>query len=182
MYYYSNFREHLAVVAADVGWPEPDDYNVAERDQIDALTRDLDREVDRYPLIHAWRTSNGSQLQFWCRSCKTHHFHGRHLGKSRVEAIMRWDAEINWVPRSDAALPLWLWKAHLQRFADCRFNDNVPGGRGICTCPAGSGDGHRAPHCWNREGIWYEHGYILHEVEPNDGRALQKPKRKPRAK
>lgn len=158
------------------------DWTLAERDQMEALANYLNKELSRYPVIHAWRTKDGSQLQFWCKHCKDHHFHGRHLGLSRVEAINRWDAETNWVPRSDAILPHWLWVAHLQQFADCNFNDGVPGGRGFCTCPTGSSDGHRAPHCWNRQGAHYERGYILYEVEPNDARALQKPKRKPRAR
>lgn len=145
MYYYSSFREHLVIVANAMGLPRPEDYNVAERDQIDALTRDLDREVERYPVVHAWRTSDGAQLQFWCKFCKNHHFHGRHLGESRVEAIVRWDAESNWVPRADAVLPLRLWKRHLRQFSGCAHNDNLPRRRGFCTCPPGSGDGHRAP-------------------------------------
>lgn len=158
------------------------DWTVAERDQMEALADDLNRELERYPVIHAWRIDNGSGLAFWCKHCKTHHVHGRHGGQGTVEAYNRWDAESNWVPRSDAVLPLWRWKAHLQQFAGCAFNLNFPGGRGICTCPAGSGDGHRAAHCGNREGAWYEHGYILHEVEPNDARALREPQRKPRGK
>lgn len=154
------------------------DYTVAECDQIEALADDLNRQVERYPVVHAWRTKDGPQLQFWCKYCKTHHVHGRHLGPSRIEAINRWDAEDNWVPRSDAVLPHWLWISHLQQFADCRYNDRVPGGRGVCTCPVGSGDGHRVAHCWNREpGSYYEHGYVLYEVEPDDARASHKPKR-----
>lgn len=152
-------------------------YTVAERDQMEALADDLNRELRRYPVVYAWRTKDGSQLQFWCMHCRTQHVHGRHLGASRIEAINRWDAESNWFPRSDAILPQWLWVAHLQEFADCRFNEHVLRGRGICTCPAGSGDGHRAAHCWNRDGAHYEQGYILYEVEPNDARAVCKPKR-----
>jgi hypothetical protein len=41
----------------------------------------------------------------------------------------------------------------------------------------GSGDGHRVAHCWTEDSAYWRHGYILHEVEPNDVRALQKPKR-----
>lgn len=158
------------------------DWTVAERDQMEAFADDLNRDLELYPVIHAWRTNDGSQLQFWCQYCKDHHFHGRHLGPARIESIKRWDAERNWVPRADAVVPLPLWQRHLQQSADCTFNDTVLGGRGFCTCPAGSGDGHRASHCWNREGAYCAHGYILYEVEPNDGRALQKPKRTRRAR
>jgi hypothetical protein len=139
---------------------------------MEALADDLNRELARYPVIHAWRTQNGSQLKFWCQFCNSHHTHGRHLGPARIEAIKLWDAETNWVPRTDTVLPLHLWQRHLQQFADCRFN-----GKGYCTCPTGSGDGHRTPHCGNRDGAYYERGYILHEVEPNDARALHKPVR-----
>jgi hypothetical protein len=149
------------------------DLSVAERDQLEALADDLNRELLRFPVIHAWPTKNGSQLQFWCKYCKDHHYHGRHLGPSRIDAIMQWDAEDNWVPRADAVLPLQLWQRHLQQFAGCQHHD----GRGFCTCPAGSGDGHRGPHCGNRTGDYYHRGYILYEVEPNDARAERKPGR-----
>jgi hypothetical protein len=153
------------------------EWSVADRDQIEALADDLNRELERYPVVHAWRTKNGSQLEFWCGFCNGMHAHGRHLGPARVEAIKRWDAEENWVPRSDSVLPLHLWIDHLEQFAGCTYNHLVPGGRGFCTCPAGSGDGHRVAHCWKRDGAYYDRGYILHEVEPNDGRALHKPNR-----
>ena len=141
----------------DAGW------TVAQRDQMEALVSDMNFELDRYPVIHAWRSKNGSQLQFWCKFCRDHHFHGRHGGNPETRG-----------PRAGSVLPLRLWKRYIKKHADCthRF------GRGFCTCPAGSGDGHRAPHCWNRQmGEYYRRGYILHEVEPNDSRALRKPKR-----
>ncbi|AMU74388.1 hypothetical protein [Mycobacteroides abscessus] len=153
------------------------DWTQAERDQINALAKDQDRQIDLYPVVHAWRTDNGSGLTFWCKFCKSHHTHGRHGGPGKAEAHDRWDAEENWVPRIDAVLPLRLWRRYLQRFSTCKFNPNKPGGRGFCTCPVGSGDGHRAAHCGNRTGAYYEHGYILHEVEPNDARATRRPTR-----
>jgi hypothetical protein len=142
------------------------EWSVAERDQIEALADDLNRELERYPVIHAWRSKNGSQLQFWCKYCRDHHFHGRH-GDSDTRR-----------PRAGSVLPLRLWKRHIKKYADCprRF------GRGFCTCPMGSGDGPRAAHCSNRDGDYYRHGYTLHEVEPNDSRAFRKPSRGQRAK
>lgn len=152
-------------------------WSIADMDQAEALADDLNRQLTLYPVIHAWRTNNGSQLTFWCRYCKDHHLHGRHSGASYIDSVNRWDAENNWTCRVDAVLPLRLWKRRLQRFGKCTFNDRAPGGRGVCTCPMGSANGHRVAHCWKRDSAWYEHGYILHEVEPNDVRALQKPKR-----
>ena len=153
-------------------------WSVAERDQINALTEDSDRQIDRYPVVHAWSTDNGSGLKFWCKYCKTEHVHGRHQGPGRFrdgETVVHLRTTPEGRIRRIAGFAR-LWKAYVRRFEQCRFNPNVPGGRGICTCPLGSGDGHRSTHCWNRNGVFYEHGYILHEVEPNDARALHKPK------
>lgn len=168
--------ERINAANAAAGWPT--DFSVAERDQIDALARELDRQLQRYPVIHAWPTNNGSQLTFWCQWCKTHHVHGRHSGTSYLDAVARANAKENWTPRFGAILPLRVWKRYLQRFASCRYNPNKPGGRGFCTCPVGSGNGHRVAHCWRTDSAYYDHGYILHEVEPNDARALRKPTRK----
>lgn len=154
---------HRIAAANDAGGIDPQ-WSVAERDQMEALADDMNRELEHYPVVHAWRTSNGSQLQFWCMFCKTHHVHGRHGGEADTTG-----------PRGNSALPLRLWKRYIKKFDDCtrrRF------GRGFCTCPPGCGDGHKAPHCSNRDGDYYRHGYILHEVEANDSRALVKPKRR----
>jgi hypothetical protein len=145
---------------------------VAQRDQIQALASDLDRQLERHPVIHCWAIESGSQLTFWCRYCNTHHVHGRHGGMAAVEAFGRSETRAH--PYSP--LPSRAWLAHLDMFASCTYNDRVPGGRGICTCPVGSGDGHRVAHCWNTESAYYERGYILHEVPPNDARALARPK------
>jgi hypothetical protein len=179
MDYFNDTKERLAFVAEAVGWPDPSEYSVAERERINAIAKEEDREIELYPVVHAWRTNyhGGSQLTFLCRYCKDHHVHGRHGGPSHIDSVNRWDAEDNWVPRIDAVLPLRLWRRYLQRFGKCTYNDRVPGGRGVCTCPAGSGDGHRVAHCWNTDSAYYKHGYVLHEVEPNDVRALQKLKR-----
>lgn len=184
MYECSDTKERLAYVAKAVGLDDPNDYTVAERDQINAMAKEEDRNIDLYPVVHAWRTNyhGGSQLEFWCRYCKTHHVHGRHHGPSYVESVNRRDVERNWLPRLGAVLPLRLWRRYLQRFGQCTYNDRVPGGRGVCTCPMGSGDGHRVEHCSKRDGKYYDHGYILHEVEPDDPRATVKPKRRTRTK
>lgn len=139
------------------------DWTATERGQMEALADDLNRALERHPIIHAWRTSNGRQLQFWCKFCKDYHTHGRHGSASEFNG-----------KDSGSLLPVRLWRQYVRKYADCTYRF----GRGFCTCPIGSGDGHRAPHCWNRKpGHYYEHGYILREVEPNDARALQKPNR-----
>ncbi|WP_104183292.1 hypothetical protein [Mycobacterium avium] len=120
--YYNHSGELLETIRSMQGLP---DFTDDERREIVRLATQIDKEL-RYPVVHAWKTKDGSQLQFWCKYCRTHHVHGRHLGPSRVEAIKRWDAEDNWVPRIDAVLPLRLWKRHLQQFADCTFNVSVP--------------------------------------------------------
>ncbi|BBY86691.1 hypothetical protein MTOK_24730 [Mycolicibacterium tokaiense] len=135
------------------------DWSVAERDQTEALADDLNRELERFPVVHAWRNKSGSQLQFWCRFCKSHHFHGRHGGNPDTRG-----------PGAGSVLPVRLWKRYIKKFDDCTFRF----GRGFCTCPAGCADGHRAPHCSNRQGDYYTRGYILHEVEPNDYRATSR--------
>lgn len=37
-------------------------------------------------------------------------------------------------------------------------------GRKACTCPTGSGDGHRVAHCADPTSPYYTSGYILREV------------------
>lgn len=171
----SNFREFADAMAARFGY-EP--FTVEEARQINAGAERIAQDTEDCPVVHAWRTKNGSQLTFWCKHCKEHHFHGRHMGDSYVTAVARSDAQNNWMPRGDAVLPLRLWKQRMRQFASCTFNDRVPGGSGFCTCPMGSGDGHRQPHCYNQKpGRHYECGYFLHEVEPNDTRATRKPPR-----
>lgn len=180
---YATFKDRLAAVAAAVpGWPDPDDWTVAERDQIIAMAKEEDSRVDLFPVVHAWRTRyhGGSQLTFWCRYCKDHHVHGRHSGPGRyvdpddnvVQVRTTPEGLIRRIPGMAR-----LWKAYVRRFETCRYNPDVPGGRGICTCPMGSGDGHRVAHCWKEDSPYFRHGYILHEVEPEDPRAFTKPKR-----
>lgn len=181
MEHFADTRSRIAAVNAAVGWPDPSEYTVAERDQINALAKDLDREIDLRPVVHAWSTNRGCQLTFWCKFCKDHHVHGRHSGPgtfvdtsgSVVQLRTTPDGTVRRIPGMAR-----LWQAYVHRVQHCRFNDRSPGGRGVCTCPLGSGDGHRVAHCWNRQpGSYYEHGYILHEVEPNDARATRKPTR-----
>lgn len=38
-------------------------------------------------------------------------------------------------------------------------------GRFPCTCPRGSGDGHRVAHCHDPASPYYETGYVLREVD-----------------
>lgn len=159
------------------GWSGGRELGCGEDWTVAKLSSELDDELERYPVVHAWRTDSGSGLTFWCRYCKVHHTHGRHGGPEQVETEKRWDAEANRVPHIDTVLSEKLWQEYLSQMAACKFNPNVPGGRGTCTCPMGSGDGHRAADCHNRGSGWYEHGYVLHEVAPDDTRATRKPKR-----
>jgi hypothetical protein len=189
MEYFADTKSRIAAVYAAVGIPDSDtDWTTAERDQINAMAKEEDRNVERYPVVHAWRTSyhGGSQLTFWCRYCKDHHVHGRHMGPGTfvdasdnvVQLRTTPDGNIRGI-RGMARL----WKAYVRRFQQCTFNDRAPGGRGICTCPMGCGDGHRVAHCHNREpGSYYEHGYILHEVHASDARATVKPVRPKRGR
>jgi hypothetical protein len=177
MYYANDVRDRLAMVASVVGWEDPNDYSQAEKDQQNALVRDLDRQVERYPVVHAWRTDKGSGLVFWCKYCKSEHTHGRHHGPGRfaeddnvVQLRTTPDGRIRRIPGMAR-----LWKKYVLRHEQCMFNPNRPGGRGVCTCPMGSGDGHRSTHCTSRNGEYFKHGYFLHEVEPNDARATRKP-------
>jgi hypothetical protein len=142
-------------------------FSVAERDQIDAAARDMDRAMSRYPVIHAWPTEDGSQLTFWCQSCKGHHVHGRHASLNSI--LEAWGSSCGNVGD--------LWLEYLKKFEACNYNPNWPGGRGFCTCPVGTGNGHRIAHCWNSKSPYYDHGYYLHAVPPNDVRALRKPQR-----
>lgn len=148
-------------------------FSVAETDQIDSMARDMDRQIARYPVIHAWGTKDNSQLTFWCEGCETHHVHGRHASLASI---------LNAFGSSCGNLGD-LWLEYLKKFEACDYNPNVPGGRGFCTCPVGTGNGHRVAHCYNTDSPYWEYGYYLHEVEPNDFRALQKPanyRRRPR--
>lgn len=144
-----------------------DDWTVAERDQMEALADDLNRELEWAPMVYAWRTKNGSQLQFWCQHRKGYHHHGRHVTGQGYSLD----------GKAGSVLPLRLWKRYVRKIQFCNYNPDAPGGRGFCTCPAGISDGHRAAHCWKEDSGYYSHGYFLHEVEPNDERATVRPKR-----
>jgi len=39
-------------------------------------------------------------------------------------------------------------------------------GRRVCTCPKGSGDGHRVAHCTG--GRYWERGYVIKEEDDDD--------------
>lgn len=149
-------------------------WSLSERDQLEALAEELNRDL-RYPVIHCWATNNGRQLTFWCRYCKAHHVHGRHHGPGTMSYYT--DDERVATEHPDSPLPDRVWQQYLLRFGQCTYNSRYPGGRGICTCPMGSADGHRAPHCWKADSGYRWHGYVLHEVHANDARACTKPKR-----
>ena len=134
--------------------------------EIDALAQELNNDLELYPVIHAWPTKDGAQLTFWCAYCKDHHVHGRHIGFENLVARF-------------GTHPLGPGLT-ARRFA-CTFNDRVPGGRGFCTCPIASGDGHRVAHCYHMDSPYWQHGYIIHEVPAGDARALRKVSR-PRRK
>ena len=153
------------------GWP------LAQRDQIEALADDLNRDL-RYPVIHCWATNNGSQLTFWCRYCKDYHTHGRHHGPETMSYYL--DDERAATEHPDSPLPQHMWHEYLSRFGDCTYNSRYPGGKGFCTCPMGSADGHRVEHCWKEDSAYRGRGYLLHEVPANDKRACAKPKRRTR--
>lgn len=148
------------------GWP------LAARDQIEAMADDLNRDL-RYPIVHAWAVNRGSQLKFWCVGCKGYHVHGRHSGPS----FAAWARKAEETAHPDSPLSAQMWETYVHRVERCTYNIHVPGGRGTCTCPMGSGDGHRAPHCWRADSPFQRYGYVLHEVEPNDARATAKPSR-----
>lgn len=173
--FYSNSGERLEAIRHRLGLPE---FTDEERKEIPVLADQFNQGLSRFPVVFALAVNNNTQLEFWCKFCKAYHLHGRHGGQGHVDAENRYDAEQGWFPRIDAVLPVRRWKRYLQRFSECRYDLWSPLRRkAMCTCPAGSGDGHRAPHCSNREpGRYYEHGYILYEVPPGDPRATRAPR------
>jgi hypothetical protein len=195
MHYCNDTRERLAFVAASVGVNDPNDFatetypnpgwsggpvlHCGEDWTVAKLADELDQEVERYLVLHAWRTDyhGGSQLTFWCRYCKDHHVHGRHHGPGRYANDNNDVVSLVDTSSTLAKQVRRLWRKYVRAFEGCTYNPDVPGGRGTCTCPMGSGDGHRVAHCWKPDSGYYDHGYILHEVAPNDARALVKPKR-----
>lgn len=185
--YFADFKSQIAHVNRTVYGDRADqltNWSIAERDHINAMATEDDRNIELYPVVHAWRTNycGGSQLTFWCKYCRDDHVHGRHTGPGRY--IDDNDNVVALKPKEDSVLALQvrkLWRNYVRRFEQCRFNPNAPGGRGICTCPMGSGDGHRVAHCHKRDSAYYDHGYVLHEVAPNDPRATARPRRTRRA-
>jgi hypothetical protein len=159
-----------------------EEWSVAERDQIEALAVELNLELEQYQVIHCYRTKDGTQLTFWCQFCKRHHLHGRHMR----DDYLRYASQLLSGQRAESdpersSLAVFLefpFRAYLRKVASCAYGN----GSGVCTCPTGIGDGHRIEHCHNPKSPYNAHGYILHEVEPNDIRALTKPPRKPRQK
>jgi len=78
--------------------------------------------------------------------------------------------------RSDDGIHLTVWCAHCQRDhyhgrhsnqTDCLFDGHGPDwphGH-PCTCPTGTGDGHRAAHCHDESSPYYDTGYTLRETQ-----------------
>ncbi len=71
--------------------------------------------------------------------------------------------------QSDHGTQIDVWCAHCGREhyhgrhdprTNCRFN----GLSGICTCPPGSGDGHRVAHCHDDQSPYDRAGYIVVEI------------------
>ena len=62
----SNFREFADAMAARFGY-EP--FTVEEARQINAGAERIAQDTEDCPVVHAWRTKNGSQLTFWCKHC-----------------------------------------------------------------------------------------------------------------
>ncbi|MCT7365932.1 hypothetical protein [Mycolicibacterium llatzerense] len=171
---YNTTEDRLAAVQEQLGLPPLGEYDLH---LIGELADKLDFEL-RYPVVFATRTKDGSQLQFWCKHCKRKHTHGRHIGSS----------DADWVPTQDSVMPQWLWKFHLAQLTSCTYvtqsdrfdaikaGKHAPALGGICTCPTGSGDGHRSSHCVEADTDYYVRGYTLYEVEPGDPRAATNPK------
>ena len=115
--YFNNTRERLAAVAKAVGWPDPNELPQEEKDEINRLTTELDREIDLRPVVHAWRTSyhGGSQLEFWCKRCRDVHTHGRHSGPGTYI-----DPKDNVVPLRPGTEKIAgyqrLWRRYAERF------------------------------------------------------------------
>jgi hypothetical protein len=60
---------------------------------------------------------------------------------------------------------LYVWCEHENKWHYHGRCDGTCGGRyGYCTCPFGSGDGHRAPHCTCPQSPYRDRGYFIHEV------------------
>ena len=66
---------------------------------------------------------------------------------------------------------LTVWCDHCQRLhyhGVCSGDPACPTrqtrGREDCTCPIGSGDGHRSAHCADPTSPYRDRGYVLHEV------------------
>lgn len=64
---------------------------------------------------------------------------------------------------------LTFWCDHCRRLhyhGVCSGDPNCPAnpyGRKPCTCPTGSGDGHRVAHCHDPASPYYDTGYVLRE-------------------
>jgi hypothetical protein len=76
--------------------------------------------------------------------------------------------------RSDDGTQLSVWCEFCKRDHWHGRHDPATGGtaydnrrmrfRGDCTCPVGTGDGHRVAHCHNPDSPYADTGYVLREV------------------
>ena len=93
----------------------------------------------RHPVLAAWPSANGVTLLAWCPWCQVWHVHGRHGADS------------------DCA----------RRGCRCQLHGGNHHARLPCTCPPGSGDGHRTAHCYSlSRSPLKATGYVIREVRP----------------
>jgi hypothetical protein len=96
------------------------------------------RPPRRMAVLAATASSSGRILQAWCPFCRGHHTHGRHGAAVDCER--------------------WLGTA-----CGCELHASLHGpSHTPCTCPPGSGDGHRGAHC--TDGPLRQSGYWVTEI------------------
>lgn len=71
--------------------------------------------------------------------------------------------------RDGVHISVWCdWCRRWHQHGVCSGDPHCPamrsGGRQACTCPPGSGDGHRVAHCHHDRSPYAETGYIVREV------------------
>jgi hypothetical protein len=98
----------------------------------------------KHPILMAWPSEDGRTLQAWCAPCGRFHTHGRH------------------------GHPGTCWRLLRGRECECALHAEPYSMRRIpCTCPPGSGDGHRGAHCASlSRSPMKATGYVVREVRP----------------
>ena len=89
------------------------------------------------PRLLAWPSESGLQLQAWCPWCGWH-YHGRHGSCEPGTCVCPYHPDYH--------------------------HPSVR--RAACTCPPGSGDGHRVAHCTSPDSPFQATGYWLEEIRP----------------